>query len=68
MGSLLDVKQLGHEVDHFRLVPRLRMMGAVPVLLLYGFMAWAGTSSHLYFFRRFIPNSGCCIKTAVENI
>jgi hypothetical protein len=29
---------------HFHLVPRLRMCGAVPLLLLYVFMVWKGTT------------------------
>jgi hypothetical protein len=43
-GSSLGVKQLGHEADHS--LPSLadvKMSGAVPVLLLYAFMARTGT-------------------------
>lgn len=29
---------------HLRLVPRLKMCGAVPVLLLYAFISWTGTA------------------------
>ena len=38
------VQQPGHEVDHSHLVPRLRMCGAIPILLLPAFMAWRGTT------------------------
>ena len=38
------VYQPGCEVDHFHLVPRLRMCGAIPILLLPAFMAWRGTT------------------------
>ena len=29
---------------HLNLVPRLRMSGAIPLLVLYTFMAWTGTT------------------------
>jgi hypothetical protein len=34
------VKRPGREVDHIRLVPRLRMCGAIPPLLPHVFMSW----------------------------
>ena len=37
---LLDVKLLGHEVAYFHLVPRSGMNRAVPLLLLYNFIAF----------------------------
>ena len=38
-------KRPGHEfATHLRPVPRLRMNGAIPLLPLYAFMAWTGTS------------------------
>jgi hypothetical protein len=32
---------------HLHLVPRLRMVGAIPVLFVYVFLAWTGTRFHL---------------------
>jgi hypothetical protein len=36
-------KRPGREIDHLHRVPKLRISGAIP-LLLYAFMAWTGTT------------------------
>jgi hypothetical protein len=40
----LGVKQLGFEADHLHLMPRLRMRGAIPPLLINVFMVCTGTT------------------------
>jgi len=41
---------LGHEVDGFHLVPRLRMSDAIPLLPVYALIAWTGTALPFYTF------------------
>ena len=50
-GFSLTVKRLEREVDHYRhIVPRLRMSGAIPPLLLYAFMTRRRTNSSTYLY------------------
>jgi hypothetical protein len=44
VGCFPEVNSLGHEVDHL-LASRLRTSGAIPLLPLYSFMVWTGTTS-----------------------
>jgi hypothetical protein len=50
----LKVKQSGHEVD---LVLRLRVSGAVSLLLLYAFMVWRRTMLIFYSLENFFKNT-----------
>jgi hypothetical protein len=48
--SFLGAKWLRHEVTtHYCLVTRLRMTGAIPLLLLYTFMVWKGKTTFFLF-------------------
>jgi len=54
-GSFLGAKWLRHEVTtHHCLVTRLRMSGAIPLLLLYTFMVWKGKTTFFFYFYLFI--------------
>jgi len=46
MGIVLE--RPGCQVDHCHIVPTLRMNGAIPLLSLYAFVAWRGTTVFLF--------------------